>query len=316
MKILKGLALGLLSFLLFLSLSLFGVLLMLNLTILNPHFVVSELNRLDTSTIAEEFLSQQSGEGIFQDEPYIAEVVEKTITDLEPWIREQTGAAIYAGYDYLLGKSQNLSLEIPLEPLRDSLKDNLRDAVLQSPPPELAGLPPAAKEQYINEAYQNIDELIPPRFEANESLLDPEVLTQLGQARQYIGYLQTSYWVLMGFIPLLILGIIFLNRQVKGATRELGIIFLTYGVIEYVSIFIAKNLAGGQLSTLDVPQTIQTWLPQLLDGILAPLEIFSICFIVAGIALITVSFVYKPRQPSPELSGDTGNDTIGKPQTS
>ena len=67
MKILKGLALGLLSFLLFLSLSLFGVLLMLNLTILNPDFVISELNRLDTSAIAEEFLSQQSGEGIFQD---------------------------------------------------------------------------------------------------------------------------------------------------------------------------------------------------------------------------------------------------------
>ncbi len=306
MKLLKGLALGLLSFLLFLSLSIFGLLLMLNFTILNPDFVVSELDKLNISSLTKELVSQQ----IPQDEPYLAEVVENTIADLEPWMKEQIGAGIYVIYDYLLGKSQNLSLEISLDPLRDSLKGNLREAVLQSPPPELAALPPAAIEGYINEAYQNIDEMIPPRFELNESLLGPEVLTQLEQARQYISYLQTGYWSLIGLIPLLILGIILINRRVRSATRELGIIFLTYGVLEYISIFVIKNLADSQLPVSDVPQLIQAWLPQLLDGILAPLEIFSIGCMVAGIALVIVSFVYKPRQPSPELSGDTGNDTI------
>ena len=306
MKLLKGLALGLLSFLLFLSLSIFGLLLMLHLTILNPDFIVSEVNKLDISSLTTELVSQQ----IHQDEPYMAEVVENTVADLEPWLKEQIGAGIYVGYAYFLGESQSLDLEIPLEPLRDSLKGNLREAILQSPPPELAEVPPATIELYINEAYQNIDELIPPKFTLDESLLDTEVLTQLEQARQYIGYLQTGYWILIGLVPLLILGIILINRRVRSATRELGIIFTTYGVLEFISIFVIKNLAGTQLSILDVPQLIQAWLPQLLNGILAPLEVFSICLLVAGIALITVSFVYKPRQPSPELSRDTGNDTV------
>jgi len=59
MKVLKGLALSLLSFLLFLSLSIFGLALTLNLTILNPDFTVSELDRLDIPSLTKDLLSQQ-----------------------------------------------------------------------------------------------------------------------------------------------------------------------------------------------------------------------------------------------------------------
>ena len=65
MKVLKGFALSLLSFLLFLSLSIFGLLLMLQLTILNPDFIVSEVNKLDISSLTTELVDQQ----IRQDEP-------------------------------------------------------------------------------------------------------------------------------------------------------------------------------------------------------------------------------------------------------
>lgn len=294
MKVLKVLALILLSFLLFLSLSIFGLALTLNLTILNPDFTVSELDRLDIPSLTKDLLSQQ----IPQDVPYIAEVVDNTIADLEPWIREQTHDTIYAGYDYLLGKSQSLNLVISLEPLRDSVKSNLRKAVLRSPPPELAGAPPAAIELYISEASQYVDEMIPPRFEFNESSLSPEALSQLTQVKQAVGYIQLAYKVLIAVILLLILGIVLINREVRGTTRELGIIFATYGVFEYLAIFILKNLAGTQLPQLGIPPPLQAWLPQLFNHLLVPLEIFSLSLLVAGIALIIVSFVYKPRQPS------------------
>jgi len=294
MKVLKGLALSLLSFLLFLSLSIFGLALTLTLTILNPDFTVSELDRLDIPSLTKDLLSQQ----IPQDVPYIAEVVDNTIADLEPWIREQTHDTIYAGYDYLLGKSQSLNLVISLEPLRDSVKSNLREAVLRSPPPELAGAPPAAVELYISEASQYVDEMIPPRFEFNESSLRPEALSQLTQIKQAVGYIQLAYKVLIAVILLLILGIVLINRGVRGTTRELGIIFATYGAFEYLAIFILKNLAGTQLPQLGIPPPLQAWLPQLFNDLLVPLEIFSLSLLVAGIALIIVSFVYKPRQPS------------------
>ncbi len=59
MKLAKGLALSLLGFLLFLSLSTFGLVFTLNSTILNPDFVVQELDKLDVYSLTSEFLDEQ-----------------------------------------------------------------------------------------------------------------------------------------------------------------------------------------------------------------------------------------------------------------
>ena len=300
MKFLKGLAVSLLSFLLFLSLSAFGSLFMLNNTILNPDFVVSELDRLDIPSLAKELLSEQipQFEVAGPYEPYIAEVMDDTLDDLEPWIKEQVSSGIYSGYDYLLGRSQSLSLVISLEPVKDSLRENLREALLQSPPPELKGLPPAVIEEAFNQSFAQFAKDMPSKFEFSESSLSPEVLAQLEQVRQWISYSQTVYQALIGFMLLLILGIILINRQVRQTTRGLGITFLTYGVLGFLSIFAAKYFAGTQLLQLEIPSWLQAWIPQFVDNLLAPLEIFNIGVMAGGAVLLIVSFVYKRRQPS------------------
>jgi hypothetical protein len=294
MNFLKSLALSLLNFLLFLSLSVFGFALTLNYTLLNPDFAVYEVDRLDMPSLAEEWL----GEQIPPDEPYLAEVLSDTITDLEPWINDQVHAGIYTSYDYFLGRSQSLNLVISLEPVRETFKENLRQAILDSPPPELEGASPSQIELYLHQVYREIDEIVPPEVEISESSLTPEVLAQLEQARRSVGYFQLGYKLLIGFILLLILGIVLINRQVKGATRSIGIPFLTCGAVSYISTFIAKHLAKTQLPKLDIPAWLQTWLPQFVDDSLTPLVIFSIGLMIAGAALIIVSFVYKPRQPT------------------
>jgi len=289
MSFVKGLAISLLSFLLFLSLSVFGLVLMLNQTLLNPDFVVSELDRLDISALAQELISQQ----IPQEGELMAEVIGDTVADLEPWIKEQASGITYSSYDYLTGRSQTLSVAIPLGPVKDSLKDNLRQALLQSPPPELAGLSPAEIEQFINEISQEYTKDIPSTFEFNESSFPTEVQATIGQVRQAISSVQLVYWALIGFMLLLVLGIILINRNVKRTTRGLGITFLSYGALGYVGIFVANRILGTQLMQLDLPPSLQAWLPQFLGDLWAPLEIFSIGLAVAGVALIIVSFVYK-----------------------
>jgi len=199
-----------------------------------------------------------------------------------------------------------LNLVISLEPVIESLEDTLEAAFLESPPPDLAHLPPAELEYYFNEYF---GELAASVFELNESVLGTEAPAEiasalaeveevLAEARQYVGYFQLGYNLLIGFILLLILGIVLINRQVKGATRKLGIIFLTYGVPMYVGTFIAKYFARTQLTQLDLPAQFQTLLPQFLSDVLAPLVMFSLGILIAGVVLIIVSFVYKPRQPS------------------
>jgi hypothetical protein len=281
-----------------LSLSVFGLVLMINQTILNPDFVVSQVNKFDIPSLAKEMLSQQISqlEVPAPYEPYVAEVMDDTIADLEPWMKEQARDGIYSFYDYLEGRSQSLSLVISLEPVKESLRDNLREVVLQSPPPELAGLPPAEIERYINESYQQISQEIPSTFDLTEALVSPEVTAQLEQVKQIIGYFHLAYNALIGLILLLTLLIIVINRQVRGSTRGLGSTFLTCGALSYAGVLVAKNVAGTQLTQLDIPVYLQGWIPQFLSDLVAPLEMYGIGLLAAGVALLVVSFVYKPRQ--------------------
>jgi len=300
MKFLKGLALGLLSFFLFLSLSVFGLALTINQTVLNPDFVASGVNKLDMSSLAEEFLSEQIP--LDGEQELVAGVLDDTIADLEPWIKEQASAVIYAGYDYLVGESQSLSLVISTEQLKESLRDNLRSVFYQSIPPELAGASPSEIDAVFNQYYQEFSEQIPATIDISEEMIGPEVMTTLEQAREYIGYFQIGYQALIAFIVILIAGIILIHRQVRGATRQLGITFLTYGVPGFASIFILKNYAMEQLVQLmtqtGFPASLQAWLPQLADDFLSPLEMFSLGILIGGIALLVASFVYKPRETS------------------
>jgi len=86
----KRAAIGFLSFLLFLSLSVFGLAFAMNRTVLNPDFVISELDRLDVSSLAEEVLREQIPEEVRAIVPseLIDRVLGDIVTELEPWVEE------------------------------------------------------------------------------------------------------------------------------------------------------------------------------------------------------------------------------------
>jgi len=296
MGLAKRAAIGFLGFLLFVSLSAFSFGFWANRTVLNPDFVISQLDRLDVPSLAEGMLIEQ----IPQEMGFMAEALDDVITDLEPWMREQVSTAVYAGYDYLLGKSESLSLVIDMEPMKQSLRESAWQAFLASPPPELAGIPPALVEPYFNEYYGEFSEQIPATVEINESMIGPEIMARLEQARRYIGYLQLAYRVSIGAMIAIIVGLVFLHREVRGATRSIGIPCLTCGISTYVSTVVIKYFAGMQVAQFGLPAQLQAWLPQFLSDALAPLQMFGIGLMVVGTALLIVSFVYKRHQASVE----------------
>ena len=158
MNFLKGLTLSLLSLLLFLSLSIFGIAFTINNTLLNPDFVASEVDKIDVSSLIRELTEEQIGEQLPQEAQFMEEAIYDVISDQEPWLKEQVNAAVHSGYDFLLGKSERLSLTISLETLKESLRDSLRQTFMQSLPPQLSGLPQAQIEQYFNQFYQEFSE--------------------------------------------------------------------------------------------------------------------------------------------------------------
>jgi hypothetical protein len=105
-----------------------------------------------------------------------------------------------------------------------------------------------------------------------------------------------GYWINMAIVALLIAGIILLKRQVRSACRSLGIVFLIYGVLEYVGIVIAKSVADSQIPDTDMPASFNSWATNLVSDTLNPLEVQPIGFIVLGWILLVASFLYKRQQ--------------------
>lgn len=257
----KKAAIGFLSFLLFCSLSVFGATFVMNRTVLNPDFVIAQIDRLDVSSLVEEVAGGQFP-------------LEQIPADLEPWIREQTHTVVYAGYDYLLGKSERLSLVIDLEPVRESLEESVG----------VAGL-------------------IPPTIEINATMIrmmSPETMDALEWARRYIGYEQLAYRISMGAMIGIIVGLVFLHRRVKGAARSIGIPCLSCGIPAFVATLLAGGFATMLLAQLPPSPQLQGWLMQSINDLLAPLRMYSIGLMATGIALLVLSVVYKERRPPAE----------------
>lgn len=293
MKVLRGLVLSILGFLLFMLLAVFGLVFTLHSTILNADFVASEINKLDLPSLAKEIASDY----LPQEYKFAAEAVDDVVAEIEPWIKEQASIIIHSTYDYALGKNPNLKVSIALEPVKVKVRDKLRTVLMQSPPPELKDLSPATIDQYFSHFYQQIGiSQIPSTFEINENMLPLEVKNAFQEVRHYARYYQPAYWGLIGIIILFILFIFLLQGNLKGTTRSLGITFLLYGALEFAGLWVIRNYTAPFLKIPDIPTTLQSWIPQVLNDVLAPLQTFSLGLLGAGIILIGASFFFRREE--------------------
>jgi len=302
MNFLKGLLKTLLTFLLFLSLAAFGTLFALRSTLLDPDFVVAQVEKLDMAALAEEMTDFQLSGQVPPEAAFLEEALYSAIAENEPQIKEQARAAIYSGYDYLLGKSEELNVVISFEPIKMGLRDRLWQLFQQnkeSLPPEVAALPPEMLEQYFEEFYRQFESEIPSEFVIDESSLPPEMMALVDIVRENAGYMQTAYYGLIALMVVLIMGIILLHRSVKGATRELGITFLIYGAIEYAGVWATQRYSSS-IPLPDIPPSLQTWLNGFINDLVAPMQVLGIGLMAAGAALIIVSIVYPRLRPAEE----------------
>ena len=112
-------------------------------SILDPQLAVSILNDIDFSTVVRDLLLESlPPEGVviagfdIDPTPYIDVVVPV----VEPWFKEQLTLLIPKLYDFVLGDSSTLDLNVPLGPVMDDIRGTLKSAILASPPPSLAGM--------------------------------------------------------------------------------------------------------------------------------------------------------------------------------
>ena len=289
---------------------------LLRLTLLNSDSIVAVIDTMDGPQLAR-IIWEVFGEEIVQEFPLPEEAFphlvagfEELLTDLEPWIKEQVEYAAGPIADYLAGEVESFSVTISLEPVIDGLRGMLLGIFLDFPPDELEGLPPEELEQAFDVFWAEFsEEMLPTPFQIDETVIGEDAPLQiasftstaetvLSQVREYVGYVRLAYILSIVVSALLIAGIVLIYRDVKGSTRTLGIVFLASGLVVLAVALIGKNVGGEQIlrAILDAPPQLQVWASQVLVDLLAPLQWLGIGFIAGGIALLVVSFVYKPSR--------------------
>jgi hypothetical protein len=181
MKVLKGLGTGILSFLLLISLSVFGLAFLINSTLLNPDFIVAQADKVDMPALARDYLDEEISEEMPQEVEFLKEVAYDVIADQEPWLKEQFGNAVYASYDFFLGKTDRFEIDIPLDKLKVDVRNSLWQALQKFLARNALLIPEDLLKPYIDEHYQELFDLIPKK------LLPPEMVGLTGnQLKTYI----------------------------------------------------------------------------------------------------------------------------------
>jgi len=156
---------------------------------------------------------------------------------------------------------------------------------------------------YFNQYYDEIVEDIPPEIIINEDYIiisedniEPMDTEALETARKWVGVFNAVFYGLIGFMVLLIAGIVLIHRNVKASTRSLSITFLVYGIGEFVAVMVARFVVPNFLPTSDLPVSFQDFISNLFTGVLAPLQWFSLGILITGIALLLASIFYRRGQ--------------------
>ena len=162
MNFLKGLGISILSFLLFLALTVFSIAFMLHGTILSSDFVLAQVDKIPISDIAGDVSDEFIGGQLSEKMPFVKDVALNVVKKQEPWIKKEIKAAVTTGYDYFLGKTDEFNIVIPLSELKVNLKTTLWDDTKLYIKEQTAGKSEAEISSYLQDIIRQIpDELLP-----------------------------------------------------------------------------------------------------------------------------------------------------------
>ncbi len=168
MKFLKSLGTGILSLLLLVSLAVFGMAFVINSTLLNPNFVITQGDKLDLAAVARSFFDEQFSKDMPEDAEFIKDAALNVIADQEPWIRDQFRNAVHATYDFFLGKSDQFEIDIPLGTLKSDVNQSLWQTLQKFLAQKINLIPEDLLRPYIEEHYQELISVIPPQYLPSE----------------------------------------------------------------------------------------------------------------------------------------------------
>jgi hypothetical protein len=292
MQVLRGIAMGLLGFFLFISLILLGIAFTIDNTALNPRFIVNEIDQLDIPSIVHETLAKSMPADY---QPYL-KGIDASVTETLPWIHQQVNYVVNGTYDYLLSKTDRLDLSFSTQPLQQSLKKNLTSAFLQSAPADYSRLTDADKQIYLASFQQEIVTFIPAQINITPDSLGTDGANAIIEARNIAGYIKTIYSVLIAATLVMAFLLVWLIRDLQSILRSLGIICFLSGALSSIAVFGLKSLIPVMIPSNTLPEVLRLWIQTVIEDFISPWGIYSLSFLIGGLILFIASFFFHRAQ--------------------
>ncbi len=312
-------------------------------TVLTTDFILPLLDGLDIASISSSFLSEELLGGIPADMAFLDDSLEVAVAALTPAIKSAIAEAGDQLLDYIMGVSPTLRVEVSLAPVLEDLEATMRRTFLAAVPDQWGQLVQSVQDSFLDDLVSDARELIPVSFTIDETMIGGDLPGQVREGlaeaetalrdmrfdisnqiaeieagmdvpRTYIGWFLSGYLGLIALLAVVILAIIGLHREVKGATRQLGTTALICGIVGAVGVFIGDNYVAARMNVLDIPLAMADLPKMLLDDIVSPFRVISYGLVGGGLALIAVSLIY-PRFRARDVTDEAPPASDPEPST-
>ncbi|MFA5078431.1 MAG: hypothetical protein WC541_02985 [Dehalococcoidia bacterium] len=277
---LKKALLVILGILLVISLVLFGPVLGLQQTVLNPDHIASYVYDLDVAAMVNSWIK----ESIAPNNPILARSAELAVVNFEPQIK----GALYSGvrnmYAYILESLKRGKLLETLaaqKPAVDNLSAHMQalmDLPVLSPLFQILGV-------NADSIFKNVD-----AAQIN-GLFD--MLGQLAALKSLIVVLMYCLVPLLIFIIALTVVIVFVARKARFILGELGLITTVSGALQFIITLPIFSLGQSLTSQFNLPPLVKDWLLRLVQDFNGIVMIYGGSLLLAGLVLIAIYYSLK-----------------------
>ncbi len=198
MKVAQGLATAIICLLLFICLSVFGVGLIIDATVLNESFMTGQVQKIDLAEVTRDVIEREDLLDLPPEVEFARPYVYEVIDDYEPWLQEQAENIIQVAYGYLKGDRESFYIVIPVSQVKATIKPKLWEEVEAN----LAAVVPEILRSNLSSTVEDYIEqyihLVPPE------LLPPGTLDMA--PRQIVAFLrgylnETNLTIMMLAVP-------------------------------------------------------------------------------------------------------------------
>jgi len=281
-----------------------------------PQFVRSLLDNVDLVVLVEEYLNEQVSEDVFGQysslEPYFEAAILDTTAQMEGEVKDIVTGFVDPATDYILGISPTIDVVVSIEDFIENLRQSLYASVQSNVPPQLEELSSTQLLDILDELWEDYTTNIPSAITLDDNFLDTtpqdisesltEAQEELDSAREYFGFFYLGIAIHVVLALLIIGGIALLIRRFNLTMRVLGIVFIIYGVIEYLSIRIISSVFDSgfllEVSETDIPTSLLIWFDGFMTDFLSPMEMYAFIILALGIIMLVISLIYHRNNPA------------------